>query len=52
LSKRINRIDVLRGKEAVRSCTLSYDNTDNHSRLVKVHMVGSEGVTAMPDLSR
>ncbi len=50
LSKRINRIEVLRGKDAVRSYTLSYDNTDNHSNLVKVHMVGSDGVTAMPDL--
>ncbi len=41
----------LRGKDTVRSYALSYDNTDNHSRLVKVHMTGADGVTAMPDLS-
>ena len=51
LSKRISRINVLRGKETVRSYALTYDNTDNHSRLVKVQMTGTDGVTAMPDLS-
>ena len=51
LSKRISRVDVLRGKDTVRSYTLTYDNTDNHSRLVKVRMTGTDGVTAMPDLS-
>ena len=51
LSKRISRIDVLRGKDTVRSYALSYDNTDNHSRLVKVRMTGTDGVTAMPELS-
>ena len=51
LSKRISRIDVLRGKDTVRSYALTYDNTDNHSRLVKVRMTGTDGVTAMPDLS-
>ena len=51
LNKRISRIDVFRGNDAVRSYALSYDSTDNHSRLVKVHMTGTDGVTAMPDLS-
>lgn len=51
LSKRISRIDVLRGKGVVRSYSLSYDNDDNHSRLVRMRMTGTDGVTAMPELS-
>ena len=51
LPKRISRIDVLRGKDTVRSYSLAYDNSDSHSRLVKVHMVGADDITAMPDLS-
>jgi hypothetical protein len=51
LNRRINRIDVLRGKDTVRSYALTYNDSDGHSRLVKVHMTGTDGKTAMPDLS-
>ena len=51
LSKRISRIDVVRGSDTVRSYALSYNDADGHSRLVKVHLTGTDGTTAMPDLS-
>jgi len=51
LSKRISRVDVLHGKDTVRSYALTYDNSDSHSRLVKARMTGADGMTAMPDLS-
>ncbi len=60
IEKRLQRIDVTRGGAMVRSYALSYSvaatgqsstTGDNRSLLKRVHVTGTDGVTALPDLT-